>query len=118
MARSERKNLTGVTLANTANNIEAFDITNFSGVSVTVRSNNVATNGSVKLQYSNKLSSDSADWTDVPVSIAPASVALVANGSATIASSAGIHAGFVRAVVTLAAGADTDYEIYYLAKDF
>lgn len=120
MARSERKNLTGLTFGNTTNYVESFDITNFSGVAVTVKSKNGSTSGTVKLQYTNinPVTVVDADWTDVPTTIAAASVALVANGSATIASIAGVHAGFVRAVVTLSAGADTDYEVYYLAKDF
>lgn len=116
MALSERKNLYSQALTVSANVIESFDITHFSGCAVTVKSPAGAA-GSVKLQYSNINSSVAADWTDIPTSIIAASATLVAAGSVTLASFAGIHAGFVRAVVTVSAGAG-NFDIYYLAKDF
>lgn len=111
MARSEKKILTNVALTNTANNLEVFDITNFSGVSITLVSPAAAT-GTLKLQYCNFNSTTDADWTDIPT----ASLAVVASGSVTL-NTGSIHAGFIKPVVTLSAGAG-NYDVYYLAKDF
>lgn len=115
MAQTVKKNLKNVALIVAANNIEAFDVTNQVGVSVTVQSP-VGATGTVKLQFSNINSTNDADWTDVPTTIAPTGT-LVANGSVTISSISGVRAAFVRAVVTLTAGAG-NYNIYYLAKEY
>lgn len=121
MARSEQKKYIGssaITLANTTQYTEAFDISNYSGVAYTLKSQNASTSGTISLQYTNLQSATDADWTDVPTTVAPATVALVANGCATINTVGRVHAGFVRAKIVLAAGADSDYELYILAKDF
>jgi hypothetical protein len=118
MALSQRKVEENYTLANTTQYTAPYDISSFSGVSYTVKSNNVATNGTMSLQFCNFASTVNADWTDIPATTAPASVALVASGSATISTYSGVHAGFVRLKIVLSAGADTDYAIFTLAKDF
>lgn len=115
MAQTVKKNLTNVALTVATTNIEAFDVTNQVGVSVTVQSPAGAA-GSVKLQMSNINSSNTNDWTDVPTTII-ATGTLVASGSVTISSIAGVRAAFVRAVVTVSAGAG-NYNIYYLAKEY
>jgi len=114
MAQTAKKNLT-VALSVATTNIEAFDITNQVGVSVTVQGPASAA-GTFKLQMSNINSATSADWTDVPSTIITTGT-LVSSGSATISSIAGIRAAFVRVVVTVSAGAG-NYNIYYLAKEY
>jgi hypothetical protein len=111
MARSEKKILKALPLTVSANAIESIDITNFSGCAITVISPAGAA-GTFKLQYSNINSPNAADWTDIP----SASLAIVASGGSTLDIS-NTHAGFVRAVITLSAGAG-NYDIYYLSKDF
>jgi hypothetical protein len=111
MARSEKKILKTQPLTVSTNQIESFDITNFSGVAVTVISPAGAV-GTLKVQYSNINSPNLADWTDIP----SATIAVVASGGVTLDIS-NTHAGFVKAVITLSAGAG-NYDIYYLAKDF
>ncbi len=111
MARSENKRLKAAPLIVGANQIESFDITNFSGCAITIISP-VGAAGTFKLQYSNTNSANLADWTDIPSATLP----IVANGGSTLDIS-NTHAGFVKAVVTLSAGAGS-YDIYYLAKDF
>ena len=116
MAQTIKKNLFSQALTVTTNNIEALDVTNHVGVSVTVRSP-AGGAGSVKLQMSNIGNSATAtDWTDVPTTIC-ATGTLVASGSVTISTIAGIRAAFVRAVVTVSAGAG-NYDIYYVAKEY
>lgn len=117
MARSEQKKET-LTLANTTQYSVPFDISNYSGVAYTLKSASAATNGTITIQYCNFYSTTDADWTDVPTSVAPATVALVASGSATINTVARVHAGFVRAKIVLSAGAASTYTLYTLAKDF
>ena len=111
MARSERKVLKATPLTVSTNQIESLDITNFSGCAITVISPAGAV-GTFKLQYCNTNSSNLTDWTDIP----SASLPIVASGGSTLDIS-NTHAGFVKAVVTLSAGAG-NYDIYYLAKDF
>lgn len=111
MARSERKILPAVALTVTTTPLESFDITNFSGVAVTLTAPALGA-GTLKIQYCNFNSALDADWTDIPT----ASLAVVASGSVTI-NVPTLHAGFIRPVVTLSAGAG-DYTAYYLAKDF
>lgn len=115
MAQTVKKNLTGVALTVATTAIESFDVTNQVGVSVTVKSPAGAA-GTFKLQMSNINSTLDADWTDVPTTIA-ATGTLVASGSATVSTISGIRAAFVRAVVTVSAGAG-NYNIYYLAKEY
>lgn len=111
MARSENKRLKTTPLIVGTNQIESLDITNFSGCAITVISP-IGAVGNFKLQYSNTNSSNLLDWTDIPSATLP----VVAGGGSTLDIS-NTHAGFVKAVVTLSAGAG-NYDIYYLAKDF
>lgn len=115
MAQTVKKNLTNVALTVATTAIEAFDVTNQVGVSVTVQAPAGAA-GSVKLQMSNINSATAADWTDVPTTIVAVGT-LVASGSVTISTISGLRAAFVRAVVTVSAGAG-NYNVYYLAKEY
>lgn len=105
MARSEYKNKT-YTLAVTTQSLDPFDITNYSGCSLSIVGPGAGA-GSMKLQHSN----DGANWKD----IAGATDTLAAGFG--LINFHGLHTGFVKGVITLSAGAG-DYQTKYLAKDF
>ena len=86
--------------------LDVLDVTNCNGVSVQLNGI-AATSGSMKLQYSN----DSTNWEDIP----SATSTLAAN-EANIINTPNIYTGFVRALVTLAAGAGT-YSYFMLGKE-
>jgi hypothetical protein len=105
MARSEYKTKSYALTVSTQN-LEAFDITNYSGVSLSLIGPGTGA-GSVKLQQSN----DQTNWRDIS-----GATDTVASGFGLV-NFHGLHSGFVRGVVTLSAGAGT-YEVKYIAKDF
>lgn len=82
------------------------DITHCNGFSVQLNGI-VGTAGSIKLQYSN----DNANWMDIP-----SATATLTASAANIINAANLYTGFVRALVTLSAGAGT-YEVYALTKE-
>jgi len=118
MARSEKKILSTVALTVTTQTVKdsALDITNYSGVSVSITTPAAAA-GSMFLQWCNFNSAVDADWTAIPTAQYPnATVTLAASGSQMV-NVAGLHCGFVRVRVTLSAGAG-NYNFFMLAKDF
>ena len=105
MARSERK-LKTITLNAGDNELDSFDITNYSGCAVGIRGPANGA-GTLKLQAS----MNNEDWFDVPL----ASIA-IANGVAMIQTNLQ-HCGFIRPHANISAGAG-EYQFWYLAKDF
>lgn len=117
MARSEQKQYLAQALTVSTQTVgQPFDITNYSGIAVTIKTPALAA-GSMFLQWCNLASTVDADWQAVNTTAYPnATVTLGASGSYTV-NVHGLHVGFIRIRVTLSAGPG-NYDFYILAKDF
>lgn len=116
MAKVEQKVLSAVPLIVTTQTLWVMDITNYSGISATLKCPAAAA-GTMFLEWCGFASAADADWSAVPVAQYPnASVALAASKSVVV-NAHGLHVGCIRVRATLSAGAG-NYDLWVFAKDF
>lgn len=119
MARIEQKVYTGTdakALTVSTQTIYVMDITNYSGISATIKCPALA-NGMMFLEWCGFNSAVDADWTAVPTAQYPNAAVTLAPSASAVVNAHGLHVGFTRIRVALAAGAG-NYSFYITAKDF
>lgn len=119
MCRVEKKTFVGadaLTLAVATQTIFVMDITNYSGISATLKCPAAAA-GSMFLEWCGFNSTSDSDWSAVPTAQYPNATVTLAASTSKVVNAHALHVGFVRGRVTLSAGAGS-YEVYVTAKDF
>lgn len=118
MARVEQKILKTVPLlaAPTTTTIHVMDITNYSGIAVTITCPALAA-GTMFLEWCGFNSTVDADWSAVPTAQYPNATVTLAASTSKVVNAHGLHIGFIRIRTTLSAGAG-NYDFYITAKDF